>query len=144
MNGTESLLQHAKVCSSPFQNRADQCRLQECSSTASCNFASGIGPAVSPAVATSPASIQTPTIAVLPTLPQSRGPIPASPSQTNYLCGEQGQVNVPGSLYTAIQSSVCCVRTAGAGTCTIGDSIVDLNLYANIKAGACNQVVSQH
>lgn len=77
----------------------------------------------------------------LPNLPTAPAYSPAAtPASHSYLCGQQGQIEVSGMLYAAIQASLGCLQTAGPGRCTVGNQAVDFNLYATVKAGACNQV----
>ena len=62
-----------------------------------------------------------------------------APSNVEYLCGKTRQNLVGGELYSRVQSSQCCVRTQGLGSCLVDGQAVDFNLYATIKAGSCQQ-----
>ena len=80
---------------------------------------------------------------MLLTVGSLQGSGPAS-SATEYLCGKSRQNLVGGELYSRVQSSQCCVRTQGLGTCLVDGQAVDFNLYATIKAGSCQQARHCH
>lgn len=66
-------------------------------------------------------------------------PSPAA-APLSYLCGGQIKVEVPASVYAAVQASASCVATDEERLCLVTGYSVDFDLYAAIKAGGCVQV----
>ena len=134
------------------------CRLEPCSQTASCrDIASIPSPPAPPTIQRTPGSRtagQTPPPSLLPfptslsppdmeSAPSPANPPPTLSGQQGSLCGSRALVQVPQELYNAVQASPACARLEGPTTCTVLGYVVDFELYARIKAGACLQVITR-